>query len=72
MPKSPDPFAFRARFIKKHFEDTRRIGLFQSGKAGFFNENVLNLDGKMDHIVGNYALNGKLERFIDSMKIDVL
>lgn len=72
MPKSPDTFALRAGFIKKHFEDTRRIGLFQSGTAGFFNENVLNLDGKMDHVAGNYALNGKIERFIDSMKIDVL
>jgi hypothetical protein len=47
-------------------------GFFKAVRRVFFNENVLNLDGKMDHVAGNYALNGKIERFIDSMKIDVL
>jgi len=71
-PKVSDPFAIRAGFIKNNFSSAERVGVFQSGVTGFFNENVLNLDGKMDHVVGNYTLNGKIERFIDSMKIDVL
>lgn len=55
----------------KSFAD-KRIGLFQSGVAGFYFDNVVNLDGKVNHIALEYARNKQLERYIDSLNIDVL
>jgi hypothetical protein len=69
--ESINPLSLRIDFIKKNFPD-ERIGLFQSGAAGFFNGNVLNLDGKMDHVVQYYNRNRNLGTFLDSMKINVL
>jgi len=62
----------RISFIKNNFNDSERIALFQSGVTGFFLDNVLNLDGKVDHIVRQYALNKNFEGFLDSMKVNII
>ena len=44
-----------AGYINKNFNnDKYKVGAFQSGIAGYFNENIINLDGKVDHRVLSY------------------
>ena len=39
-----------AGYIQLNFQSNKdRIGAFQSGVIGYFNNNVINLDGKLDH-----------------------
>jgi hypothetical protein len=40
-----------AGFIKQHFSNTKKVGAFQSGVIGYFNNNVINLDGKIEKIL---------------------
>ncbi len=62
----------RIAYIQNNFTESERIGLFQSGVTGFFLHNVINLDGKVDHIVRQYALNKNFEGFLDSMNVNVI
>ena len=41
--------AVSAGYIANNFNSQEFIGSFQSGVIGFFNDNVINLDGKLDH-----------------------
>ena len=67
------PQAVVAGFIKKEFPHRIKIGAFQSGIIGFFNENVVNLDGKMNHDVLNLNEIGlTLPDYLDKEKIDVI
>lgn len=50
----------------------KRVGLFQSGIAGFYFDKVINLDGKVNYDALKYAKNNELEKYIDSLEIDVL
>jgi len=60
-----------AGFVQKHFSKTR-VGMFQSGVAGYFNPNVVNLDGKVDYLAGSYNRQNKINMYIDQRKIEVL
>lgn len=61
--------SLRPAFIKENFENTQLIGAFQSGVTGYYCENVINLDGKINHIALNYSRNRQLTRYIDSIGI---
>jgi hypothetical protein len=62
----------RVAYIKNNFEKTDRIGMFQSGVAGFFISNVINLDGKVDHVVRRYEIQNRLDNFLDSMNVKAI
>ena len=64
--------SLRAGFIKRYFSDSVKVGCFQSGAAGFFNENVYNLDGKIDYNAYISLSKGEILKYIDREKIDVL
>ncbi len=61
-----------AGYIYNSHLESKRIGAFQSGVTGYFNSNVFNLDGKIDHEALNYLRNKKIDVYIDSMKIDYI
>lgn len=61
-----------AGFIPKHFSSVEKIGVFQSGVIGYFNPNVINLDGKIDNDALSAIKNKSLNEYIDINKINVL
>jgi hypothetical protein len=61
-----------AGYIYNSHLESRRIGAFQSGVVGYFNSNVFNLDGKIDHEALEYLREKKIDVYIDSMKIDYI
>ena len=66
------PTSLRPAYIYNTFKSSYLIGTFQSGVLGYYSENVINLDGKINHIALNYSRNNKLIRYIDSVGIDCL
>lgn len=63
--------AVTAGVVQNHFGSVR-VGAFQSGVIGFFDSNVINLDGKVNRTALDYMKKGKLQDYIDSQKIDIL
>ena len=63
--------AVTAGFVQAHYPEAR-VGAFQSGVVGYFNPNVVNLDGKVDARALAAAQAGKLEAFLDAQGVDVL
>lgn len=61
--------SLRPAFINNNFQSGDLIGSYQSGVTGYYCENVVNLDGKINHIVLNYSQNIQLPRYIDSIGI---
>jgi hypothetical protein len=61
--------AMNAGFIQSNFQSSR-VGVFQSGVIGFFNPNVINLDGKVNHSALIYARRSELHRYVDMERID--
>ncbi len=61
-----------AGFVQDHFPTPYKVGAFQAGVIGFFNSNVINLDGKMDKLALKYKKIGELSNYIDQESIDVL
>jgi hypothetical protein len=55
----------------EQFKD-KKIGAFQSGVTGFFNENVVNLDGKIDYSALKYIKQNEIDKYIEQQKIDVI
>lgn len=49
-----------------------RVGAFQSGAIGYFNPNVVNLDGKLDANALAARRRGTLSEFIDSERIEAV
>ena len=49
-----------------------KVGAFQSGVVGYFNPNVINLDGKVNQTALSYAKDKRLDAYIESERIDVL
>ena len=64
--------SLRMAYLKNHFNNKAIVGCFQSGVTGYYDSNVYNLDGKMDHVVKKYIASGNLARFIDSTGINVI
>jgi hypothetical protein len=60
-----------AGFVADHFPG-RRIGAFQSGVIGYFNPDVVNLDGKINGAALRATAAGRLAAYVDGAGIDVL
>ncbi len=60
-----------AGFIQNYF-DSVKVGAFQSGVIGYFNSNVINLDGKVNQSALDYVKDGRLSDYIDSENIVVI
>ena len=70
--KSALTITMRPTFVKENFDNKIRIGAFQTGTLGYYIENVINLDGKMNNAaLESYEYNS-IEQYIDSAQIDVL
>ncbi len=61
-----------AGFIQKEFSPPLKVGSFQSGVIGYFNPNVVNLDGKVNSHALSYLKENEISRYIDQEGIDVL
>jgi hypothetical protein len=70
--KSAKGLTVRAEFVKNNFTNDERVASFQTGILGYFCENVINLDGKMDNTALRSFSGSGIEQYIDSMKIEVL
>ena len=66
------PTSLRPAYAHNNFKGSDLIGTFQSGLLGYHFENVINLDGKINHVALNYSRNNKLDRYIDSVGINCL
>ena len=64
--------AVLAGYVMNEFPSQVKVGAFQSGVAGYFNSNVVNLDGKMNRDALEAEKNGKLADYIDEENITVL
>ncbi len=80
MGKVGNGHSVTAGYIQSNFQSTRdHIGAFQSGVIGYFNNNVINLDGKLNHNALKALLrnkdkkdNYKFSDFIEEQKINVI
>jgi hypothetical protein len=70
--KSARAFTVRTEFVKNNFSVYERIAAFQTGILGYFCENVVNLDGKIDNKALESFSRGGIENYIDSLQITVL
>ena len=70
--KNGTSLAVRTGFIEDNFAQANKIGIFQSGIAGYFFDNVINLDGKMNNDVLSYSRRQRLETYLDSMNINIM
>jgi len=66
------PQSVSAGFIQQYFDQKVRIGAFQSGALGYFNQNTINLDGKVNSQALRALRTKTLERYIDEAHIDVI
>ena len=65
--------AVAAGFAKEHFPPCFKIGAHQTGILGFFNNNVINLDGKMNYDIHKLEnKNEALKRYLDRENIEVV
>jgi hypothetical protein len=67
-----NPLSLRIAYIENNFKEPGLIGMFQSGVSGFFLGNVLNLDGKVDHVAHEYITHRELNNFLDSMQVNII
>lgn len=70
--KSARAFSVRLEFVKNNFSLDQRVAAFQTGVLGYYCENVFNLDGKMDNSALKSFTDKGIEKYIDSMKVNVL
>lgn len=65
-----DGHSVAAGYVARHLPKDARVGAFQSGVVGFYNENVINLDGKVN-VEALKALRAKqIEEYLDRARID--
>jgi hypothetical protein len=60
-----------AGFVRNYFSSVK-VGAFQSGVIGYFNPNVINLDGKVNQTALDYTKDKRLHVYLGSEGIDVL
>ncbi len=60
-----------AGYIRQFYPEAR-VGAFQSGALGFFDPNVVNLDGKMNDEALHADGQHRLDEYLDRSRIDVL
>lgn len=59
-------------FVAEHYPPPRLVGAFQSGAIGYFNPNVVNLDGKIDPLALKASEQDRLDVYADSVGLDVV
>ena len=59
-----------AGYIKEHIPPTALVGAFQSGVIGYFNENIINLDGKVNSDALDALRKGQINSYIMERGID--
>jgi hypothetical protein len=65
-----DGHSVAAGYVARHLPKDARVGAFQSGVVGFYNENVINLDGKVN-VDALAAMRTKtVEEYVDSERIN--
>jgi hypothetical protein len=65
-----DGHSVAAGYVARHLPKDARVGAFQSGVVGFYNDNVINLDGKVN-VGALAAIRAKrIEDYIDRERID--
>ncbi len=64
--------ATRLGVLQDEFFRNKKIGMFQSGIGGYYFDNVLNLDGKVNHYALQYTKRGELGKYLDSVGVEVL
>jgi len=70
--KSIRTFSARAGFVKENFSKEVRVAAFQTGVLGYLCDNIINLDGKMDNSALQNISTRSLDKYLDSMNVDVL
>ena len=70
--KSALTITMRPTYVLENFSAKMRIGAFQTGALGYYIDNVINLDGKVNNSALESYKHKSLEQYIDSMKIEVL
>jgi hypothetical protein len=61
-----------AGYVADNLPSSATVGAFQSGVVGYFNQNVLNLDGKVNLDALTYARKGRLPAYLDRAAIAYL
>ncbi|MEY4765984.1 MAG: hypothetical protein RI907_2657 [Pseudomonadota bacterium] len=62
--KLGNPHVLSAGFVHDHFAKVGKVGAFQSGVVGFANDNVINLDGKVNIEVLPYVKRGNIDAYL--------
>jgi len=70
--KIVDHLAIRPGFIEKNISSNAIVASWQSGVTGYYCSSVYNLDGKMNYKCLEYSKRGKLEKYLDSLGVNVL
>ncbi|MFN3889851.1 MAG: hypothetical protein ACK4MV_05580 [Beijerinckiaceae bacterium] len=65
-----DGHSVAAGYVAKHLPRDARVGAFQSGVVGFYNENVINLDGKVNVDALAAMRARRVEEYVDRERID--
>lgn len=62
-----------AGFVASQFNGANyRVGAFQSGVIGYFNENTINLDGKLDPEALKYLRSESIQKYVNIKDINVI
>ena len=59
-----------AGYVQQHLPPSSLVGAFQSGAIGYFNDNVINLDGKVNPDVVEVLANHRLNDYVIDHGID--
>lgn len=70
--KSTPTLAARLGVLQNEFYKKKKIGMFQSGIGGYYFDNILNLDGKVNHYALQYLKRADLEKYLDSVGVEIL
>lgn len=65
-----DGHSVAAGYVANHLPKDARIGAFQSGVVGYYNENVINLDGKVNVDALAAMREKRVEEYVDAERID--
>lgn len=65
-----DGHAVTAGYVAREIPKEARVGAFQSGVTGYYNENVINLDGKVNKAALVAMREKKVEEYLDAARIE--
>lgn len=65
-----DGHSVAAGYVAKHLPKDARVGAFQSGVVGFYNANVINLDGKVNVDALAAMRDKRVDEYVDEEHID--